>query len=90
MGEVRNIFVSIGLHFLQGTNKLIGVDVGVDVRLAILDDSGNAEADIRDLILHSLDENWNNVLAHLIFKTVRQQSFQGVETRNSVVVTFLL
>jgi len=47
--------------------KLIGINILVNVRLVVGNDLGNAELNVWDIILASLDQDWNNLSSNDFF-----------------------
>ena len=90
MGKVLYVLVSVVRHLLQWTNKLVGKHILVNILFTVVDDFGDAELDIWNVILGSLNKDWNYVLSDGILRGVWHHSSQRVEAAHSVVVSLLV
>lgn len=90
MSEVADIFIDIVCHFLKWANKLVVEHVWLNELSLGVDDLGDAELYIWDLILGSLQEDWDDLVGDLILHDEWHDSRKGLETAHSVVVALLV
>ena len=90
MGKVLYVLVSVVRHLLQWANKLVGKHILINELFVFKDYFRDAELDIWNVILGSLNEDWNYVLSDGIFRSVWHHSSQRVEAAHSVVVSLLV
>lgn len=87
---MNDVLISIACHFFERLLKLVREDIGVDVLPLLVDDPGDAELDIGNVVPTSLDEDGYDVLRHLALVHERHHSSQRVEANHAVVVSLLI
>jgi len=67
LSKVLAVFIAfLTCHLFERRHDLIRIHICINVVLGLVDDSRNAEAHIRDIILHAFEEVGNNMLSDLV------------------------
>jgi hypothetical protein len=88
--KVLHILVGVVGHLLQWANKLVGKHVLVNVLLVVVYYFRHTEFDVWNIILRSLQEDWDDVLGDRVLWSVWHHRSQRVQAAHPVVVALLV